>query len=196
MSTDETPRVWIGCLGCYNAGNLIGEWFDAAEAPQDMETFNGTAWAPDATGVNRPGLRLHVLEGHEELWVFDHENFHGLLTGECSPSEAVRLAELIEAIETDGYPVEAFAAWQSNYGPSEIESYDDVSSDFADAYCGEYDSEEHYAQELAEELDLTPHEHQWPASYIDWERATRDLFSGDYWSADAPTGGVYVFRAV
>ena len=23
------PRVWIGCLACYNEGNLVGDWFDA-----------------------------------------------------------------------------------------------------------------------------------------------------------------------
>ncbi len=30
------PRVWVGCLGCYNAGVLVGAWVDAAEA-EDFE---------------------------------------------------------------------------------------------------------------------------------------------------------------
>ena len=27
-----TPRVWTACLGCYNAGALVGDWFDAIDA--------------------------------------------------------------------------------------------------------------------------------------------------------------------
>lgn len=33
-------KVWVGCLGCYNGGALVGEWFDAGEAPEDMPEFN------------------------------------------------------------------------------------------------------------------------------------------------------------
>ena len=33
-ATDTTPRVWIGCLACYNAGSLVGDWFDAATADE------------------------------------------------------------------------------------------------------------------------------------------------------------------
>ena len=28
----DEPRVWIGCLACYNEGRLRGDWFSAAEA--------------------------------------------------------------------------------------------------------------------------------------------------------------------
>ena len=31
---DNTPRVWIGCLHCYNSGGLVGEWFDAVDAEE------------------------------------------------------------------------------------------------------------------------------------------------------------------
>lgn len=33
-STDTTPRVWVGCLACYNAGRLVGDWHDASDADE------------------------------------------------------------------------------------------------------------------------------------------------------------------
>ena len=32
-----------------------------------------------------------------------------------------------------------------------------------------------YAQELADDMGVIPADYSWPASYIDWERAARDL---------------------
>lgn len=29
--TDE-PRAWVGCLACYNEGNLNGDWYSATDA--------------------------------------------------------------------------------------------------------------------------------------------------------------------
>ena len=37
------PRVWVGCLGCYNAGRLVGRWVDAEDAadlsPEDVRAI-------------------------------------------------------------------------------------------------------------------------------------------------------------
>ena len=33
-TTDTTPRVWIGCLACYNEGRLVGDWYDAITADE------------------------------------------------------------------------------------------------------------------------------------------------------------------
>ena len=49
-----------------------------------------------------------------------------------------------------------------------------------------------YAQELAEELDLVPNSYSWPTSYIDWERAARDL-KMDYTSVEVD-GFTYWYR--
>lgn len=172
VGTDrETPRVWVGCLACYNAGTLRGEWVDGDEAG-DYVPCEG--------------------RGHEEWWCFDHEGFAGLLDGECSPMEAQRLAELANLLEREHLPAGAYAAWCSYTGGDCTDSSIDP---FRDGYCGEWDTEEEFAQDLAEDLGAIPKDYSWPASYIDWERATRDLFSGDYWSADADGGRVWVFRS-
>jgi len=189
--TPPTPRpaVWVGCLACYNAGALTGAWFDAVHAPQEMTVFNvaiiGTAGPAEHANAAGEGC-------HEELWCFDRENFAGLLVGECSPAQAVQLAELICELTGEGYPPSAYAAYR-----------DDIGSDYAtlegfrDAYCGEYDTEADYAQQLADELGYCPTTvASWPLSCIDWHRAWRELhYGGDNYSATAPAGGVYIFRA-
>lgn len=190
MSDSETPRVWVGCLACYNGGNLIGQWFDAAAAPAEMDEFN-TALQIRVQSVQGEGWAAeHLTDAHEELWVFDHENFHGLI-GECSPMEAQAVAE---TLEESGNPA-AYAAFASHEGGVE---YGTVER-FEEAFCGEWDTEAGYAQELAEEL--TPNGRDlfstWPTNCIDWEHAWRELdYGGDNYAVDIPGGGVWIFRNI
>ena len=104
--------------------------------------------------------------------------------------------ELIEAIEADHYPVAAVAAWSTYTGYPVTEWDRPTREAFEDAYNGEHRSEEDFAQELADDLGVIPSEYSWPTSCIDWEQAARELFMGDYFSTDCPTGGVYVFRSI
>jgi antirestriction protein len=64
---------------------------------------------------------------------------------------------------------------------------------FEEAYCGQWDSEIAYAEELFDELyahDIPEHLRH----YIDYEAFSRDLFISDCYSVDNPEGGVFVFR--
>jgi antirestriction protein len=181
MTNDLEPKVWVGCLACYNEGELIGEWIDATEAG-DFTTAQLHANA-NVTIEPRYG-------DHEELWVMDHEGFGGFLTGECSPDEAQRIAEQIEAIP-DYVPAEAVAAYLGDTG----DSLDDLEmSDFEESYNGEHDSEKAFAQELADDIGAVDTDIGWPNSCIDWDQAARELFMGDYWSERSSTGTVFVFR--
>lgn len=165
-TTTTTPSVWIGCLACYNAGRLVGTWVPGAAA-------DGFTPCQDPT--------------HEEAWVMDHEGYAGLLTGECSPAEATRLAELLESVPEGNR--EAFAAWVAN-DPSAEHTLEA----FEDAYAGEWESLADYAEELAHECDTIPD--AWPFSCIDWQRAARELeYGGDVWTAPAKPYGVHVFRS-
>ncbi len=190
MSTTGTPRVWVGCLACYNAGELRGEWFDADDCPTEMPEWNDALKVK--TSTFRWGL-VHLAEAHEELWVMDHEGFDGLLTGECSPADAQALAAQIGMIEQRG-PVAAYVAYRDSVG----EGYATLDG-FEDAYCGLYDSEADYAMELADEIEAgSSHPvERWPFTCIDWDRAWRELdLGGDNYSVGAPDGRVYVFRGI
>ncbi|MEU7148458.1 antirestriction protein ArdA [Streptomyces sp. NPDC045456] len=177
LACTDTPRVWIGCLACYNAGRLTGRWYDADIAELvDGEDIHGCSTA------------------HDELWVMDYENFLGLIEGECSPAYAAKVADILK--EVAPHERAPFAAWYSEYGGEE----DDLAASverFRDEYQGEHDSEGEFARERAEER-LTPEERQllthWPFNAIDWDCASVELFTGGHTSFEAPGGGVYVFN--
>jgi len=187
-TVQESPEVWVGCLGCYNDGRLVGRWVDGVDAG-GVTVAELHASSDLGSPVTDPYASLHG-----ELWCFDHQGYGGLLEGECSPVEAQRRAELFEAITADGYtPVGAVAAWADHTGAT-LEEWDAPTREaFEDDYAGEWESERAYAEDLADQLGAVPEDAGWPASYIDWDAATRDLFM-DYYSAPAP-GGVWVFRS-
>ena len=68
----DGPRAWVGCLQCYNSGDLVGEWFDASEAA-DVTL--------DVLHLEHP-----LQEGCEELWCFDVDGIP--VNEEMSPLEA------------------------------------------------------------------------------------------------------------
>ena len=91
------------------------------------------------------------------------------------------LVEVIEYCEDNHVDEGAAAAYIDDRGSWS-------QSDFEDAYCGEYDSEEAYAEELFDECYL----HEVPESvkpYIDYEKFARDLFITDYYFTNG-----FVFR--
>ena len=169
-----TPRVWVGCLACYSAGRLTGDWVDAVDAADYI-----------------PCPRIDANGPHEEFWVFDHEGFHGLIAGECSPSEAQEVAEAIDGFDD---PAAVAAYWNNWHTTGTTFRVDDFDQDgFTDAYCGVWDTFADYADQLADDiLDMG----SWPdlaARYFDWDAWRRDL-AYDYDTDPAPNGGVYVFR--
>lgn len=170
--TDETMRVWVGCLSCYNDGRLTGAWVDAVDASEFVPCDRA---------------------GHEEWWVFDTDGLPGL--GECSPDEAQRYAETVAACaEGTGAPVAAVFAYLENFhgSPGDMSALDD----FEDAYYGEWESERDYAANLADDLGYLKAVTLTRYHVFDMDAWTRDLFMGDCWSAPSPEGGAFVFQNV
>lgn len=163
MTTTDAPQVWIGCLACYNDGSLTGEWVDAIDAgdltTEELHTHQNVTVNP-------------VYGPHEELWVMDHQDFHGLLTGECSPCEAQRIAEAMEAFERNGGDVKALGAYKGYTGLD----LDEAIHSFFDHYEGEWDSEKDFAYHWAEDVLNFEADNDGPGSYIDWDRYATSLF--------------------
>jgi antirestriction protein len=121
-----------------------------------------------------------------EEWAIHAYDFGGMHIGENDSFEF--LIQLMEAIEEHG---EAFSSYhQQISGNCDLET---AIEEFEDAYCGQYDSEDEYAQELFDECYDVPNH---LANYIDYEKFSRDLFISDYYSQDAKSSGVHVFRHV
>jgi len=172
MADTSEMKVWVGCLGCYNAGKLVGRWVEALEA--ETVTAESLGLVPD------------IYDLHEELWVFDHEGFGDLLTGECSPMEAqgiaTKLDELPSHIDLDA--VKAYVGY--------VGDVDSALADFEEAFQGQWESEAAYAMNLAEETGAVREDLGWPYTAIDWERAARDLFMDGYTYEDGYVFSTYV----
>lgn len=167
------PSAWVGCLACYNAGRLNGDWVDAEEAanvtPEDLHDD------PEEAAE------------HEELWVFDTESLP--IKGECSPQEATDAGIMLSYLQDD--EIAPFLAWFADQNRV-IEAGEEPYNDFQDAYQGEWEDFEEFAQHLVDEtgmLDGAPEE---LARYFDMDAYARDL-QFDYWTATSPDG-VWIFR--
>ena len=175
---DTPPRVWIGCLACYNSGYLVGEWFDAATA-DEVTTY-------DIHGAHSRA------DSHDELWCFDHENIP--VRGELDPLAAAAWGRVYTEVGPEHWP--ALCAWVES-GDYVAEGTGDLPSisDFEGRYCGAWENFEDYARELADDIGLLAGTPEEIARYFDWRAWSRDL-AFDYSTHDNPEGGVFVFRVL
>lgn len=165
-----TPRIYVACLAAYNNGQLHGAWIDADQSADAIHD------------EIRAMLASSPIPGAEEWAIHDYDDFGGIQLSEYEDID--RVAEIAALLVEHG---EAFGAWYS-YDPSA-----DV-SDFQDAYRGEYESEEAYAEELVDDtgmLDSIPENLRY---YFDYGRFARDLFMSDMHSVRSSHGAVYVFE--
>ncbi|MFH1267204.1 MAG: antirestriction protein ArdA [Planctomycetota bacterium] len=194
-TTKETPRVYVACLASYNAGHLHGRWIDVDGDADDIQEQvramlrespepNVMVDCPecDGEGCDQCGDSGKVPSA-EEWAIHDYEGFGSYSLSEWESFETV--AQLAAMIEKHGL---AYPAWVAHVGAD----FDDEEG-FEEAYCGQWDSEKDYAEELFDEC----YAHDIPENlrfYIDYEAFSRDLFIGDNYSVDCPDGGVWVFR--
>ena len=172
-----TPRAWVGCLGCYNAGELVGKWLDKDEA-EDLE----------AAGLSADSRCVQCNAG--EFWVFDHDNIGN--AGEMNPAEFVEIARRIETInEHDN--ADALRVFIDFYS-RERGDINDVISDFEDRYTGKYDNRTDWAEQHLEDSGMLNEVPPALRYYIDTDAFARDCsYNGDVDFVDDGISGVYVF---
>ncbi|WP_414122793.1 antirestriction protein ArdA [Corynebacterium nuruki] len=168
-----TPRVWIGCLACYNEGELVGRWYDATAAEDVLPS--------DLHGVPT---------AHEELWCMDTENMP--VTREMDPRTASAWGRAMEAIAPQWR-----AAWMAWIEDQHIDRPDEApdQQEFNERFAGQYPSFVDYAEMIVSDtgmLDGVPDE---IGRYFDMERYAEDL-AHDYIVLDMgyPEFGVWVFN--
>ena len=170
----DGPKAWIGCLACYNSGELIGEWFDAAEAA-------------DVTldDIHAP----HTLtDACEELWVFDVDGMP--VNEEMDPFKAAQWGNLLNSVEEILQP--SFIAWiASGAATFDADDMPDVEA-FHDAFVGTFTDFRDYSDHLADETLLFDTSDE-VRRYFDYEQFARDL-KMDYVVEDLPDGDVAVFH--
>lgn len=167
-TNQTTPKIYVACLAAYNSGYLHGQWIEVGDKETVFEEIKAM-------------LAKSPIPNAEEWAIHDYEGFYGLRLSEYESIEAV--VELAEMIKEHG------EAWASYAGYVGIEYA--TKENFEEAYQGEWDSEEDFAENLAHETMEIPKHLEF---YIDYEKFARDLFINDYFSSEADNGGVYVFR--
>ena len=165
-----TPRIYVACLAAYNNGQLHGAWIDADQSADAIHD------------EIRAMLASSPIPGAEEWAIHDYEDFGGIQLAEYEDID--RVAEIAALLVEYGEP---FGVWADYYGNA-------VSAEgFRDAYRGEYESEEAYAEDLVDDTGMLAEVPENLRYYFDYGRLARDLFMCDMLSVRSGHGTVYVF---
>lgn len=154
-------KVYVGTYKKYNEGSIFGEWLDLSDYSDKEEFLQACA-------------ELHADETDPEFMFQDFENIPDSLISESYINE--NLFDLISRIdEIDN--LEAFETYL-NWKGCDIENddFDSLKSDFEDAFIGEYNSEEDYAEQLVDDCYSLE---GIAADYFDYKRLAYDLFMTD-----------------
>lgn len=114
-TTGDTPRVWIGDLGAYNAGELVGRWIDATDRD-----------ALDAA-IDRA-----THGGRSDYYVGDSDGFGGMV-GEYASAETIHALALV----IGDHGLEVVQAFRDCTGEDDPDA---IGDGIADRYVGDFKS--------------------------------------------------------
>lgn len=167
MNEQTNPSIWVGCLAAYNNGHLHGKWIEVTTTDEIQDEINNV-------------LNTSPVPGAEEWDIFDHEGLGSDIS--CDLEEIVAKADFMKEHGDVGIAVLGHCG-------GDLED----AQNMLDNYCGEYDNEIAYAEELFQEC----YAHDMPENlryYFDTERFARDLFLDGYISLDSNNHTVFVFQ--
>jgi len=175
-ATHEVPRIWVGCLGAYNAGVLLGEWIDATEADTKVNELNADWYKENP-------------EFGDEWFIADHEGFGNAWPGGEWP-DLDNLAKLAEALEEHGEAFKAYAEYED--GADDII---EVIKKFEEAYLGDYENVTEYAWDFLEDTGALAEIPDYLVNYFDFKAYGRDLeHNGDIFAVEKKGFGVHIFN--
>jgi antirestriction protein len=143
-------KVYVGTYAKYNNGSMAGEWLTLSNYV-DAEDFLIAC------------QELHQDEHDPEFMFQDIDGEHFGMITESSIDD--NLWELINTL--DDNEAEIYAAYRKNF--------DGDWNECQDAYSGKYDSDEDFAEDMAEQCGMIQDKISWPYTCIDWEWAAREL---------------------
>ncbi len=171
QTAQTTSKIYVACLSAYNNGHLHGEWIDANQEVhcihEDIQKM----------------LKCSPVPCAEEWAIHDYEGFERLNISEYESIESV--ANYAQLIMEHGAAYAAYAGYiGTEYATEE---------GFEEAYQGEWESEEAFAEHIADETMDIPEHLQF---YLDYEKFARDLFINDYFSEEGGNFKIFVFRHI
>ena len=166
------PAVFCCTYHKYNEGRpLAGMWLDLYTFSCYEDFVAACRW-------------LHRDEQDPEFAYLDYENYPDEWYSESGLDEAT-FERILEYADLDDDEQEAFRAFLDVTSDSDADF-----SDFRERYCGRWDSEEEFAQHLADELCMFDNVPESITRFFDFKAFARELFMSDY---DMGDGG-HVFR--
>ena len=178
-SVKDDARIFLTDYASYNNGTQFefGHWVDLAQfhGAEDLNEYilkhfkDADEKSPLLCGSER-----------EEIMITDFEGFPSELYSESMSFDV--LFEYFERADSCGYDLEVIEAFASvgSYSIDDLDSFFDA---LEESYQGEYNSDESFAEDIAEQLDLIDPKAGWPNNCIDWEWAARQLMM-DYYESD------------
>ena len=152
---NNNPRVYVGTYHKYAGGSIDGEWVDLTDFSNYDEFMDYIR-------------ELHSDEDDPEFMYQDFENFPRVWYSECGLDEKT-FDKIIEYAEHDNQ--DALDAYMMCYNREDIEGFDN-------AYMGEWDSEEDFAEHIIDEC--YPDIPDFALRYFDYSAFARDLFMDGY----------------
>lgn len=162
-------KIYVGTYGKYNDGNLDGKWLDL----EDYE--NGEEFVEACR-------ELHADEQEPEFMYQDWDEIpEGLIHESYLSPQIWDFVRISKECGKDTDRQEALRTFIDYFGVEEIDKFDEK-------YCGKYDSEAAYAEEIVNEC-YSEELSDFAKMYFDYEKYARDLFVTDYLYENG-----YVFR--
>ena len=155
---DGEPSVYVGTYGKYNDGSLCGLWIDLSSF-DDYDEFINFCKA------------IHADEEDPELMAQDYECFP-----RCWYNEGFM-------DEDDFNHIKEYTEMCDKHSQEAVDDFlelNDDLSDFEEAYCGEWDSEEDFARHIVDECYDLERTMGNLSRYFDYEAFGRELFMWDY----------------
>ena len=166
------PAVFVCTYNKYAAGKpLAGAWLDLYTFSCYEDFVAACRW-------------LHRDEQDPEFAYLDYENYPDQLYSESCLDEDT-FERILEYADLDDDEQEAFRAFLDVTSDSDADL-----SDFRERYCGRWDSEEEFAQHLADELCMFDNVPESITRFFDFKAFARELFMSDYDMGDSG----HVFR--
>lgn len=171
-----TRRLFIQNYATYSNGTLDGKWYDL-EDYSDVEELEAAVKAANK-------------EGAEEFGIFDYEGFpSGLINEYTSLAVAFAWHEAIEQADDE----DAFCAFLKAFSVGYFNNAEQALEQFKDAYYGEAESVEVFAENFALETGVID-ENSRMFAYIDWDHYWHGELSHDF-TCERYNGTLYFFRS-
>ena len=170
----DTPRIWVGTYGKYNAGRLDGDWFDLDDYSGKSEFYEAIA-------------ERHSDEHDPEFMFNDYENIPRDLVGESWVSD-----DVWTWIGLDDDDRKLLAAFDAVVGES-FDSLEDTLNAARERFAGRADSYRDFIYSWVEDHGLLSEAPDSLVRYFDYDAYGRDL-AIDTFSEDYHNGDVWVFH--